>query len=242
MCVPIACLKIARCTFGLQQCFLVLFLSIPALVKTDWTNVVWAFNQLLFFKAELSTFLVSLGLVVYHIISTHHQNSDMSTFCQVTYALQNVSAILCRLLFVTMMAYSFDNFGYVYIFVLAHLFMEYLVSLVADCKNWKEITSFTFILKGLINISTFHPEDDGKRTEHSMHFVMELVILVENLSIFWTLNVKSDYWVLLTVMWTFYFVSVLLKILFYFGMHPSSGQFYDEVKSMSERKKFRLGV
>ena len=39
---------------------------------------------------------------------------------------------------------------------------------------------------------------------------------------------------LLTVMWTFYLVSALLKILFDFG--PSSGQFYDQVKSMPERK------
>ena len=90
-----------------------------------------------------------------------------------------------------------------------------------------------FFIKGLLNIFTYHPEQDDLKNEQIKHFIKEFVILIENLAI-WTFlfsSLNSDHLVILAVTWTFYWVSFLLKVIFYLVMHPSSAQIYDQVES-----------
>ena len=175
--------------------------------------------------------LMSLGLMAYYVLSTHCQFANMSLWCLVVFALQILFAALSRLLIINLFAQTLGNFVYVYTVIVSQLLIEVMVHLTVDFKNGRTLQlSMNFFLKRLVNNHIiYHPEEDSL----TKFYIIEFVILLENMS-FWAVlfsQLDSTHLVILSVTWSFYWVSVLLKVIFYLVMHPSSAKIYEQVKS-----------
>ena len=222
---------IVICTLTSFQCLLQIFLMIPTLTMPDWTNfIVWASMFLWFYKAQILCIFISLGLVVYYFLSSHRHYAQMTTECKVVYALQIFLGTLSRLLLINLfvMALEDGSFYFVYIVIMVHCIIVFLVHIAIDCKNHEKTQfSINFFLSVLTSIFTNLTEKEELKNDVMKYLLIELIILVEYLA-FWIcifLSLSSNYIAMLAVMWTFYWMAVFLKITFYLKLHPSSTQF-----------------
>ena len=231
---------IVVCTLTSLPCLLQLHLLLPTLTNAYPTNfIVWASMFLWFYKAQILFIFISLGLMVCYFLSTHCHYAKMTTGCKVVYALQIMLASFSRLLLINLFALALEDgaFYFVYIVIMVHFLIVLLVHIAVDCKN-HEKTQFStiFFLRLMTSIFTNLHDQEELKKDMMKYFFMELIILMEYLA-FWIcifLSLNCNYTAMLAVMWTFYWVALSLKIIFYLKLHPSSTLLIEKLKS----KKF----
>ena len=226
--------KVVVCTLTSLQCLLKLYLMLPTLTKPDWANiVVWTSMYLWFYKAQILTIFISLGLMAYYYLSSHSHYAEMTTACKGVYALQILLASFSRLLFINLFVTSLEAFYFVCLVMMFHFFIVLLVDIAVDLKAHKKTVITTdFFLRVLTNTFSY-PAEKEEPNDMMKHLSVEWVILLENLA-FWismVLSLNSDYFVILLVSWIIYVLALLLKIIFYLKLHPNSTQIKEKVTS-----------
>ena len=224
-------------TLTLLQCPLQLYLMISSMTNTKWTNfVVWALMLIWFYKAQILCILVSLGLMAYYLLLSHHHYADMTTGCKIVYALKIIFASISQLLVICLFAFAMKGICFAYILIAVHLFISFLAHFAIDLKStqdWKAVLSTQLFLGLLANLFICDAPHAGGIELFLKQFVMEFIIFLE-IFIVWILlfiSLDASHIVVSAVMWSSYWICVFLKILFFLNKHPCSKVFYDQMKS-----------
>ena len=222
------------------QCFIQCHIMMPILIDTDWSNIVWASTVIWFYKSQIISILTSLGLVAYYFTINNFHYYKMSTACKAVYALHIILASLGKLLIINLFAFTAGHFFLALIMIMIHLFLVVAVHCAVDHKisqdYRKSLFSATFFLKAMTNPFTYHPEKEVLKNEIIKHGLLELASLILYLVmwIFLMVSLESEHVIILGCIWGFYWSSVLLKIAFYFVLHPESTSICQHAQSKQQ--------
>jgi len=248
----------------LVQFFIIFSALLPNDVTSDASNTIknainllleknWAELGLLLERSNITlqlwSFLTSVGSVAWSFQSNYARNKfgHMSITSRAVYFLYVLLAVLARItiiiLFLLTIQESNESESKHNQFLGIYIILGIHMSICAGLElwlNWKRYTQKKHwlwkardgLLKAFSSVYIYHPTEDGESEDLRMHVSIDALIFVQY--VFFTGVIGSNK--LVSIIWGGYLSAVLLKMAFYFGLHPWAEVVRKEIGSWTEPK------